>query len=63
MSSNSHPGKAKYLSPSMTLSHCFVEESICSSSATITIGVPDESYSPEITDWTTGSQSGSTYEF
>lgn len=63
MSLKSHYTKAKYLRPCIVLSQCFVEESICSASATITIGEPYETYSPEITDWSTGSQSGSTYEF
>ncbi|NGM74275.1 hypothetical protein [Sphingobacterium sp. SGL-16] len=56
-------GKRKYVVPSIVLAECFAEESLCTSSATVTFGNPGQDFSPDIEDWNAGSQSNSTYEF
>lgn len=55
--------KNKYHPPDIVLIACYVEDPICSASATLTIGEPGQEYSPDIADWETGSSGQSYYEF
>lgn len=47
----------------ISLMACYVEDSICNASATITIGEPGQEYSPEIENWNAGSSSQKYLEF
>ena len=55
--------KYVYRQPMIMLLACYVEDSICNASATITIGEPGQEYSPEIENWNAGSSAKVSREF
>ena len=63
MSKHIYVLQKKYEGPSIQLLGVYLEESLCSSSASIVIGDPDEVYQPSVEDWGQGSVSNDTYEF